>query len=530
MPRVASRRYPLMFAAAVASLSVGVVRARAQSGASPVLASTSVAGAEATGATGHRVRHHRARTTRVAALHYETPVGTSALGLDLAAMLNARVRSGQWGALVMSLTRGDTLYSYQPDVELQPASNLKLFTTALALQEYGADHAFSTDVLRAGSITPDGTLQGDLVLRGDGDPGISKRYIQGGAAAAMDDLAKAVVAAGIKRVSGTLIADASAFDPQRIPEGWKTRYLQSGYAARVSALSCNENLATVIVTPGTGKQPAHVSIDPATDLPLSAQVRTVAGRGARIIARSLPDGGMEVRGWIGAHAGVRSYQVVVEDPTAFTAGAFRRALENRGVRVTGPTRFATTPNDAIKVGGLASPPLSHLISAMNRESINHFAELLFRDAGRKAANDGVGSVETANALLQSFLTSKVGVAPGAVVVADGSGLSVLDRVTPRALVDLLAYANTASWSDAFHASLPVAGQSELLKRRMKYTPAKGNLHAKTGTTNNVISLGGYVTARDGELLAFAFIYNGTDRWNAKTTIDAMGGTLAAFSR
>jgi len=167
---------------------------------------------------------------------------------------------------------------------------------------------------------------------------------------------------------------------------------------------------------------------------------------------------------------------------------------------------------------------------MNRESINHFAELLFRDAGRKAASDGVGSVETANALLQSFLTTKAGVAPGAVVVADGSGLSVLDRVTPRALVDLLSYANTAPWSDAFHASLPVAGESELLKRRMKYTPAQGNLHAKTGTTNNVISLGGYVTARDGELLAFAFIYNGTDRWNAKTTIDAMGGTLAAFSR
>jgi len=216
MPRVA--RHTLMFAAAVASFSIGV-RARAQSGANPVLASTSVAGAEAASAAGRRVRHHRARSTHVAALHYETPVGAAALGLDLAAMLNARVRSGQWGALVMSLTRGDTLYSYQPDVELQPASNLKLFTTALALQTYGADHEFSTDVLRAGTITPDGTLQGDLVLRGDGDPGISKRYIQGGAAAAMDDLAKAVVAAGIKRVSGTLVADASAFDPQRIPEG-----------------------------------------------------------------------------------------------------------------------------------------------------------------------------------------------------------------------------------------------------------------------------------------------------------------------
>jgi D-alanyl-D-alanine carboxypeptidase/D-alanyl-D-alanine-endopeptidase (penicillin-binding protein 4) len=530
MSRASVPRFIL--AVAIASATLGVDRAQAQSGTSPVLATATDGAASAAGAatpTGH-TRHHRARGSRTAALHYATPVGTPALGSDLGAMLNARVRSGQWGALVMSLTRGDTVFSYQPDAELQPASNLKLFTTALALQEYGADHEFSTDVLRAGTITPGGTLQGDLVLRGDGDPGISKRYIQGGAAAAMDDLAKAVVAAGIKRVSGNLIADASAFDPQRIPEGWKTRYLQSGYAARVSALSCNENLATVIVAPGSGKQPARVTIDPANDLPLSVQVRTVAGRNARIMARSLPDGGMEVRGTIGARAGVRTYQVVVEDPTAFTASAFRHALELRGVSVTGATKFATTPNDAIKVGGIASPPLSHLISAMNRESINHFAELLFRDAGRKAASDGVGSVETANALLQSFLTIKAGVAPGAVTVADGSGLSVLDRVTPRALVNLLAFANTAPWSDAFHASLPVAGESELLKRRMRATPAQGNLHAKTGTTNNVISLGGYVTARDGELLAFAFIYNGTDRWNAKSTIDAMGGTLAAFSR
>jgi D-alanyl-D-alanine carboxypeptidase/D-alanyl-D-alanine-endopeptidase (penicillin-binding protein 4) len=97
-------------------------------------------------------------------------------------------------------------------------------------------------------------------------------------------------------------------------------------------------------------------------------------------------------------------------------------------------------------------------------------------------------------------------------------------------VQLLGYAHRSPWSDAFHASLPVAGESELLRRRMKYTPAQGNLHAKTGTTNTVISLGGYVTAQDGELLAFAFVYNGHDRWNAKSTIDAMGATLASFTR
>lgn len=475
-------------------------------------------------------RTHRRRARAAASLRYRTPVGTPALDVDLRDMLDARVRRGRWGAIVVSLSRGDTLYSYQADSALQPASNMKLFTTALVLHEYGADHVFSTDVLRAGTVSSDGTLEGDLVLRGDGDPGISRRYYPHGAAGAMDQLAKAVVDAGIKVVSGGLVADASAFDPQRIPEGWKSRYLQSGYAAPVSALSCNENLVTVIITPGAASKPARVTLDPATDMPVSAQVRTVAGRGARISAHSTSEGGLEVRGSIGARAGIRSYQVVVDDPTAFTAGAFRRALELRGVVVRGPTRFAPTPATAVRVTGLTSPPLSQLIAAMNRESINHYAELLFRDAGRKGAANGVGSVETASTLLDRFLTTKVGAPPGAVVTTDGSGLSVLDRVTPRSIVDLLAYANHAPWSDAFHASLPVAGESELLKQRMRYTPAQGNLHAKTGTTNDVISLGGYVTARDGELLAFAFIYNGTDRWNAKTTIDAMGATLAGFAR
>ena len=114
--------------------------------------------------------------------------------------------------------------------------------------------------------------------------------------------------------------------------------------------------------------------------------------------------------------------------------------------------------------------------------------------------------------------------------ADGSGLSTLDRVTPRAMVQLLGYARKAPWGAVLEQSLPVAGETETLKHRMRYTPAMGNLHAKTGTTNDVASLGGYVTAKDGEQLAFSFIYNGKDRWRAKEAMDAMGATLASFSR
>jgi D-alanyl-D-alanine carboxypeptidase/D-alanyl-D-alanine-endopeptidase (penicillin-binding protein 4) len=113
---------------------------------------------------------------------------------------------------------------------------------------------------------------------------------------------------------------------------------------------------------------------------------------------------------------------------------------------------------------------------------------------------------------------------------DGSGLSPLDHVTPRAMVDLLSYVHHAPWGPVFHASLPVEGESGTLRRRAKGTPARGNLHAKTGTTNTVAALGGYVTAKDGEVLAFSFIYNGNDRANAKAAMDQMGATLAEFVR
>ena len=167
---------------------------------------------------------------------------------------------------------------------------------------------------------------------------------------------------------------------------------------------------------------------------------------------------------------------------------------------------------------------------MNRESINHFAELLLRNAARGPQRNQQGTVATAQALLRQFFATKVKADTLHLEIADGSGLSTLDRVTARAMTQMLGYAHTADWGPWFHASLPVAGESELLRRRMRGGGAQGNLHAKTGTTNDVVGLGGYVTAVNGEVIAFSFIYNGRDRWVAKSMIDAMGQTLANFAR
>jgi D-alanyl-D-alanine carboxypeptidase/D-alanyl-D-alanine-endopeptidase (penicillin-binding protein 4) len=472
-------------------------------------------------------RRARLRAAAPAPVAWTSPRGTAALSTDFENLIASRVRSGKMGVMVVSLTRGDTLFAQNAGDMMQPASTMKLFSTGVALDRFGPEHAFSTDVLRDTASAPGGTVNGNLYLRADGDPSMSSRFWKD-ANLPMNTLARSVASAGVTHVKGDLVYDASAFDDQKIPDGWKTKYLGSAYAARVSALSLNENVVWVVVRPEGGV--AKVELEPATStIPLTNNVRLLRGGGGRIVARQSGDG-IAVSGSIGANSRPLKYSLVVPDPALFTAGALHAALKNAGVTVEGAVKPGKTPPTAAKIASFASPPLSQIISDMNRESINVVAELLYRDAARASAPNGVGSADAGLTNMREFLSKKVGANPDAIKVSDGSGLSTFDYLTPRTMIQLLSYAHRGPWSSAFHGSLPVAGESELLRRRMRATPAQGNLHAKTGTTDTVISLGGYVTAKDGEIVAFSFLYNGTDRWNAKSTMDSMGATLANFIR
>ena len=354
--------------------------------------------------------------------------------------------------------------------------------------------------------------------------------MDGGPNAPMQALAAQVAAAGIKRITGAVIGDATAFDDQKIPDGWLTRYLGAAYAARVSGLSLAENLVWVAVAPGSGDR-ASVTLEPATTtIPLINNARTVGGGGSSLRMSKRADGTIEVRGSIGRSSRTMRYSYVVDDPAIFATGAFRAALLAKGITVAGTTRLGPTPGNATRVTGLASPTLARMVSAMNRESINHYAELLFRDGARGPKHEVQGSAASGNRALHDFFVREVKADTTSIFAADGSGLSTSDHITARAMIQLLDYAHTAPWGPAFHASMPLAGESGTQRRRMKGSPAQGNLHAKTGTTNDVIALAGYVTAVNGEVLAFAFLYNGTDRWTAKSTIDIMGETLASFAR
>jgi D-alanyl-D-alanine carboxypeptidase/D-alanyl-D-alanine-endopeptidase (penicillin-binding protein 4) len=474
----------------------------------------------------------RSKASRSAALasaiRRGAPSELQKLVSDLSARLARAMHSGKWGVLVVSLSHGDTLFGRNADDQLLPASTMKLFTSAVALDRFGPEGRFKTEVLRAGTLGADGVLRGDLILRGAGDPTLSGRAIDEAIEPPMDALARQVSEAGISRVSGAIVGDGSAFEHRPVPDGWLSRYLRASYAARVSALSFNENRIRVVVQPA-GRR-AAVSFEPAiSGVPVSSEVKVVNGsRGGRIGVQEDSAGLLHVTGWIGASSGGRTYSLNVEHPELFAAGALRSALIARGVTVDGGAGVATAPDDAVPIAVLSSPTLERIIGEMNVHSNNHFAELLFRNAAREVGI--AGTAENANALLRRFLFEKANVPPTVVFAADGSGLSTLDRVTPRAMVQLLDLARRAPWGPALEQSLPVAGETETLGRRMRGTAARGNLHAKTGSTSEIASLGGYVTAKNGEQLAFSFIYNGEDPWRARTAIDAMGATLARFNR
>jgi len=469
----------------------------------------------------NRVPVRTVRTAPVPAT-WTSPRSTGALAADLAGILTAHTRGGRWGVMVVSVTRGDTLFASNADALLKPASIMKMMTTGLALDRFGTDHKFTTHVLRDGAVNG-GVLDGNLYLRGGGDPTLSLRFWQG--ESPMDALAKQVASSGIRHVKGAVVADESAFEAERIPRGWKTTYLGSAYAAPVSALSLNENVVWIVARPENGR--AVVELDPAsTALPVTGTVQVTGGSGGRIVARRTADG-IHVSGTIGASSAPRRYSLVVQEPPLYAAGGLAASLQKAGVTVDGGLRAGATPRGADEVASVQSIPLANMVSYMNRESINHFAELMYRNAAR--TDDTPGSAESAQEALRQFL-GKAGVHPSHIRVADGSGLSEADSLTARSMVHLLALAHRAPWGHVFHASMPVAGESELMRRRMRASPAQGNLHAKTGTTNSVVSLAGYVTALNGEVLAFAFIYNGNDRANARATMDRMGPTLANFSR
>lgn len=456
------------------------------------------------------------------------------------------IRSAGWreathGVVVVSLDRGDTLFSLNPDLPLSPASNMKLYSTAAALYYLGPDFRFSTYLLGDGPVR-DGVLEGDLILYGTGDPAISGRLLES-SRSAFRAMADSLAAMGVREVRGDLVGDGSYFDSAWVGAGWEDDDRMAWYAAPVGALSFAENMVSVRVLPGAPGEAARIRTAPETEgLALSNQVRTVSSGATRIRFEHGPEG-VVVSGQIRrGHPGVaRSLPVV--DPGNFAAAALRATLEEKGIRVAGRVRTVTRPgssrvslasaspasDDAPRVLAIhLSPPLSEIAEVTNHVSHNLFAEALLKTVGRVVF--GEGTFEAGARAVQYFLECETSVHPEAVQVVDGSGLSRGNRASARATVHLLDYMTRSGSGEVYLSSLPEAGSARGL-RRMHQTAAAGNLRAKTGTIQHVSSLSGYVDSADGERLAFSIIANGVpSTWRAKRIEDAIGARIARFQR
>jgi len=419
-----------------------------------------------------------------------------------------------WGIVFRSLDKGDYLVSRNDQHGYMPASNLKLLVTAVALDALGPDFRYRTTVLADGSVSPgDSTLQGDLVLRGSGDPTISDRFFRS-TTAVWDELAEQVHAAGIRHVSGALVADNSLFQPPFLADGWSWEDLTWWYAAPVSALSYNDNVIDLNAYPAQVGEPPTLRIAPSSSvMNVINRATTVADRSGDhlVISRETPGTAVVLTG--GIYKGSLGYMehVAVDSPGLFAASAFLDALARKGVRVDGPVRLVTDTEESDRIMGRApsivaqheSVPLTEIVRVILKRSHNFYAEQLLFTLG---ARQGRGGGFRQGIEVEQRLLRKLGVNMSKIRLEDGSGLSRLNLVTPDMFIRLLTFMHDHPAAEDYIASLPISGVDNGV-RIMHSTPADGKIHAKTGYIASVMSLSGYARTLDGEPLVFSVLGN-----------------------
>ncbi|HET7459739.1 MAG TPA: D-alanyl-D-alanine carboxypeptidase/D-alanyl-D-alanine-endopeptidase [Longimicrobium sp.] len=424
-----------------------------------------------------------------------------------------------WSVMAWSVDRQQTLFSINGDQVRTPASNNKVYSTIWALEMLGPEHRFATDLLATGPVQ-NGVLQGDLVLRGSGDPAFGYPSYDRDPMKPLRIMAEALKRKGVTQVTGGIIADATIDDGAHHGPNWPrdTGNGAAQYAPTVSGLPFNRNMLWVEFEGGKVQT-----------FPREAAIPVVwTQRGGRAVAVRKPDNDtIIVRGAPGGRGS--RYGVGANEPALLAPSALRQALQEAGITVSGPVRLGKAPAGARLVHRHYSITLGEMIPQANRHSDNFFAEHFWKAAAAKAT--GQGSYQKGGLASAAFYHQHAGVPQGQLWQADGSGLSADNRTSAFALVQALNFANQQPWSQLFHESLPVAGKpGGTLNRMYVGQAAAGNLHAKTGYIKHVRTLSGYVKTADGELVVFSFLYNGRNTSGARGVQQNLGNLVAAYKR
>lgn len=418
-------------------------------------------------------------------------------------------RHARWGVLVVDAERGDTLYSRDAGKLFVPASNMKIVTSAVALDALGPDFRFSTPFFYRGGVT-NGVLHGDLLVEGRGDPTVSD-HMAGDAMLPLRAVADSLWARGIRRIGGVLEAVDNAFPDANAGFGWQFEDLDFAYGAMIDELLFNEGFSEIHVHAGAHPgDSVHVATSPARTFPVvrveAATVVRGAGRDSVAQLEAVKDtvhGDVVVTGTIPA-GDTTTLQVTHRDPAQAYVAALREALIDRGITIAdslGPVGGENVPMDSVV---LQSPPLSQILSAFLKPSQNQMGEMLFKAVALQRTDTGTAAV--ARRLTADRLRSW-GASSDGFLIWDGSGLSRRDLISPETIVRVLDAMRRSPHFQVYFDAFPVAGVDGTVSSRMRSTVAEANVRGKTGTLGNVRSLSGYVTTAGGRLLLFSILCN-----------------------
>jgi len=388
-------------------------------------------------------------------------------------------RNAQWGVLIVNPRTADTLYSKNAGKLFMPASNLKIITSAVALTLLGPEYTYKTTFLTNGERR-DSLLDGDLLVIGRGDPTVSDR-MRVLATTVMDALGDSLRAHGIRQVAGAIARVGDAFPDSIYGYGWQWDDLGEYYGAGVDELIFNEGMAPTTLRPP-------------------------------------PD---TVRDSL--------YSGPAKDPAKAYLDALKDGLARKGIRVEGGVKdsILSTPFKMDTIFVFASLPLREVLPALLKKSQNQIGEIMLRTIGLERT--GVGKADSARRIVGEQLLAW-GVQPDGFLIRDGSGLSDNDLLTPETIVRVLDRIQRDTAFPIYYNALPIAGVDGTLDKRMKGTPAEGNVHAKTGTLAKARNLSGYVTTADGERLIFSILANNTTTPGSMVTgvADQIAAALATY--
>ena len=452
----------------------------------------------------------------------------------------------RWGVYILSLKDGHVLYSRNGDKLFTPASNMKLYTTAVALDLLGGDYRWRTSVYADTPPDGGGTLKGNIVLYGRGAPDLVSETEKENTNS-LSELANLIVQRGVKRITGNVIGDESYFRGEPIGDGWQWNDLQWYFGAEASALTINANQVDVSIAPPekSAALPSFKTSDSTGFVNLVPSMAAVkSGSPFKLgIQRGLSDN--QVRIWGEFPSGSKGYgvQLAVHNPALWAARLFLEALKKRGIKIDGqaeardwrvPAAERFDPAKSDELAFVTGKNLLEITKLTNKHSNNLYAELLLRTLGRERApmiaeaSSGRerGDEEAGEAIIRVWLAGN-GVSTNGLAIHDGSGLSRLDLVTPEATARLLMAMWRASSGQQFRETLPVAATDGTLIGRLK--GLEKQLSAKTGALTYDNSLSGYLLEKSGETLAFSIMCNDqTASGSSVRVIDEIAQILASY--